>query len=427
MRLTAFVGVAIVLLTSHAFAAEPNLRCAVIADAEVKLRAGPSDQFPETGMLKNGSVVIVEREESGGWLAVSAPQGSISWIAFSFIEDQSPDQPTPKHGIVHSEDGDVTLACGKVGLNQPLDVRREKVADGTQVVLIGPPVLFAGKKWWPIAPPPGDVRYLPKSATKLGEAVNNNFTVRVTDTGGALPASASSSIAPLATIPASDGTKPAGGVTSNNRPSVNHPLWVQAETAEREGRLVDAEKAYFELASIMNGQGGDHDIANLCYTRIHALREKKRGTNTNSTKKPELMQPPAPISKEDRGVRPGTPQPLPPAAKKNIGSTVSSPSNPTGPIGSSTPINPTSPTSANDSPSQFTGTLYRSGVTPDGTGRPAFVLETSPGVPKVYVLAGQGVELEKYHKKRVEVQGVPQTRAGLKYPYVIATSVEPAQ
>ena len=58
---------------------------------------------------------------------------------------------------------------------------------------------------------------------------------------------------------------------------MKHPLWAQAEAAERDGRHDDAEKLFFQLAREMNEPGGDHDIANLCYTRIHSLREKKRG------------------------------------------------------------------------------------------------------------------------------------------------------
>ena len=64
---------------------------------------------------------------------------------------------------------------------------------------------------------------------------------------------------------------------------MNHPLWGQAEAAERDGRHDQAEQLYFALARAMNEPGGDHDIANLCYTRIHSLRERKRGASAGST------------------------------------------------------------------------------------------------------------------------------------------------
>ena len=291
MRFAAFAGLAVLLYGSTAVAAQPAAYCAVVTDTEVKLRAGPSDAFPETGTLTRGTPVIVEREESNGWLAITAPAGSVSWIAFSFVEDTAPDHPTPKNGIVHAE-GDVTVAAGKAGDAQPLDVRREKLPQGSIVVLIGPPVDFAGKKWWPIAPPAGDVRYLPKTAVRLDKPMNANYAVRVTDSGGTIPPSAASSPAgsPLAAVPGPGSTAP-GAVTAS-KPAVNHPLWTQAEAAERDGRLADAEKAYFDLAAIMNGPGGDHDIANLCYTRIHALREKKRNASGAKPAAANVLQPP---------------------------------------------------------------------------------------------------------------------------------------
>lgn len=412
MRPTAFVGVALVLFASHAVAAEPNAYRATITDAEVLLRAGPSDAFPDTGSLKRGSAVIVEREESNGWLAVTAPQGSVSWIAFSFIEDQAPESQTPKHGVVHSE-ADVTLAAGKPGVAQPLDVRREKVPQGAIVLLIGPPVEFSGKKWWPIAPPAGDVRYLPKTAVQFEKPVNNNVTTRVTDTGATPPTASlpppSPSASPLATVPAPGGATPAGGITSS-KPAVNHPLWTQAETAEREGRVDDAEKAYFELARIMNGQGGDHDIATLCFTRVHLMREKQRGASgTPSKSNINVIQPPAPISKGERPVRPGTPTALPSATGTNNKNSGNS--------------------NADDPQGQWNGpgVLRRSVLTPDGTGKPAYALETSPGVVKVYVVAAPGVQLEKFVNKRVEVYGTPQTNPNLSKPYIVAMNVEPAQ
>jgi hypothetical protein len=400
MRPAALAGLVLALFASHALAAEPAVYRAVVSDTEVKLRAGPSDTYPETGTLARGAAVIVEREESNGWLAVTPPHGSVSWIAAAFVEDLAPEKATPKNGYVHTE-GEVTLATGKAGLLQPLDVRREKVPQGTTVLILGPKVEFAGKKWYPIAPPPGDVRYLPKTAVQFDKPLNNSFAVRVSDTGGPTPPAAPAG-GPLATIPGpGSAPTPAGGVTSG-KPAVNHPLWAQAETAEREGRLADAEKAYFDLAALMNGQGGDHDIANLCYTRIHALREKKRaGTGgtassvTSGAKAPNVLQPPP---KEDRGVRPGAPQAIPPGAAGN----------------------------ANDPRPAWTGigTLRRSVLTPDGTGKPGYALETSPGVVKVYVVAAPGVELEKYVGKKIDVYGTQQTRSGLSKPYVFASSVE---
>lgn len=408
MRRAAFVGLLVALFAPHAAAQNPPYR-AVVSDPEVKLRAGPSDAFPDTGTLARGAVVVVEKEEQGGWLAVSAPYGSVSWIATQFIEDPAPDKPTPKNVFVHAED-EVTLAAGKAGLQQPLDIRRVKVPNGTGLLLLGPKVTFSGKTWYPVAPPAGDVRYLPRTAIQFEKPAPNNFVVRVNETPTPVPPAVTppgpgTGATPIATIPSGGGDPPPTGGVTSGKPAVNHPLWQQAETAEREGRTAEAEKAYFDLAALMNGANGDHNIANLCYTRIHSLREKKR--NAGGAPRPldtrPVGTPPAP--KDERGVRPGTPVALPPASGKN----------------DKLDTNPL------DKP-QWTGpgTLRRSALTPDGTGKPAYALETAPGVVKVYVVAGPGVDLEKHIGKRVDVYGTP-TRGALSKPYVVAASVEAAQ
>ncbi len=413
MRWTALVGLAGLLVAASAprpaSAREPQAYRAIVSDPEVKLRAGPSDKYPETGALKHGAEVVVEREEANGWLAIAAPKGSVSWIGWYFVQDLAKDSPTPKNGLVEG-DVEVTLAAGKAGLAQPLEVRREKLPQGTIVLLIGQPVKFAGKMWWPIEPPAGDVRYIPKTAVRLDKPLNNNVAVRVTDTGGPVPPGASpsaSGVSPLATVPGAGKLTAAGGVSST-RPAVNHPLWAQAEAAERDGRLADAEKLYFELAAIMNGKGGDHDAANLCYTRIHAIRERKRSasagiqpTRPDASRvvplKTNVLQPPA---SERRGVRPGTPTPLPAGTGNATGE---GRAHWTGP-----------------------GTIRRTVLTPGGSGKPAYALETAPGVVKAYVSGGEGVDMEKFLGQRVEVYGETNP-SRLSKPFIIASKVEPVQ
>lgn len=403
MRLAASVGLAVLLSPCGAVAADPYR--AVVIDVEVKLRSGPSAEFPDTGALTRGAAVIVEREESGGWVAVTAPYGSVSWVATQFIEDPAPDKPTPKNVTVSADD-EVTLATGRAGENQPLEVRKVKIPNGTGLLLIGPKVQFAGKTWYPVVPPAGDVRYLPKTAIQYEKPANNNFAVRVTEPSGPPPAaSPPSGSGAVASIPGpgSGAVTPAGAGVTASKPAVNHPLWTAAETAEREGRYLDAEKALFDLAALMNAPDGDRAVADLCFTRIHALREKRRGGAT-PLPTTSVLQPPA---KEDRPVRPGAPQALPTATARP----------------DKAPDRPAADAPAEGAKWTGVGTLRRSVLTPDGTGKTAYALETAPGVVKVYVIAGAGVELDKLVGKRVDVYGVSQTR-GLQKPYVVATAVE---
>lgn len=402
MRRAPLAGLLVVLLASHARADGTPYK-AVVTDAEVNLRAGPSDQFPDTGTLRKGSVVVVEKEEGNGWLAVTA-YGSVSWVATQFIEDPTPERAAPKNVFVHAED-EVTLAAGKVGLDQPLDIRRAKVPNGTTLVVLGPKTTFSGRTWYMVQSPAGDVRYLPKTAVKFDKPASTNFTVRVHESATPVPPGESPAVSPatpaggaLATIPGPGTISPAAGGVTAGKPAVNHPLWAQAEIAERENRLADAEKAYFDLAAVMNAQGGDHDIASLCYTRIHMLREKKRNAGGTNAPPPNVLRPPA---KEERGVRPGTPVSLPPAAP---------------------------PDRAADDRTQLSGTgvLRNSALTPDGLDRKVYALESSPGVVRMYVTAGVGVDLARHLGKRVDVSGTASTRAGLSKPYLVATTVEAA-
>lgn len=393
MRRAALVGLAL-LFAPLARAAEPVAFRGVVVTDEAKLRAGPSDSFPETGTLARGTAVVVEREEPNGWLAITAPKGSVSWVAAAFLEDLAPEKPTPKLAMVHSE-GEVTVAAGKPGLAQPLDVRREKLPQGTMVMLIGPKVDFNGKKWFPIEPPAGDVRYVPKTAIQYDRPANTNaFSVRINESATPLPVvPASGSGSPAASVPGPARVQPDSGA-----PVVNNDLWIRAEAAERAGKFSEAERLYFELAGQMNREGGDNTVANLCYTRIHALREKNRaasapGSGTTSS------------AKDDRSVRPGAPQAVPPSERP-----VSRPT-----------------TDATDARPQWSGggTLRRSAITPNG--KITYALETSPGVVKWYVTAGAGVELERWIGKRVEVYGTPAKVDGLSKPLATAVAVEPLQ
>src|SRR3954462_9399744 len=117
----------VLLLPALGFAqAGPYL--AVVADPEVRLRAGPSDQFPDTGTVPKGTRVVVDHEETNGWLAVAAPAGSVSWVPIQFVDGLDKARPLPQHVVV-AADGEVTLAAGKAGLPQPLQIRKVKVPE----------------------------------------------------------------------------------------------------------------------------------------------------------------------------------------------------------------------------------------------------------------------------------------------------------
>ncbi|MBA4062810.1 MAG: hypothetical protein C0501_03725 [Isosphaera sp.] len=110
MRLAVAAGLA--LAAPPAAFAQTAPYTAVVSDAEVRLRAGPSNDFPETGTLPRGAAVVVDHEKPNGWLAVQDPPGrlsAVSWVQMQFVNFDTT-RPTPQNVVV---DEDTTLAAGR--------------------------------------------------------------------------------------------------------------------------------------------------------------------------------------------------------------------------------------------------------------------------------------------------------------------------
>lgn len=280
MRCLALVAV---LAFAGSAAAQPGQYLAEISVDSVQLRAGPSDAMPDLGSLNRGATVVVDHED-GEWVAVQPPRGQVSWIKNVSLEP-APGQAAdalPRNAIVHA-DPDTEIAFGRPGVAKPLDVRRNRVPDQTIVQVIGKKVDVAGVGWLPIEPPDGDFRFLPKSSVRpIKNRPAQSFVVR------------DPKPSPEA-IPASVANPVNGGNRAADWPT--HPLWQQAEQAERAGDYTRAEQMYLKLAAEMNKPGGDGDLANLCYTRVHAVREKARnGGGRTSSAGGRDTPPPAPAN-----------------------------------------------------------------------------------------------------------------------------------
>lgn len=384
MRPAAVVGFVLAVLPAAAHAQSLPYR-AVVADQEVAYRAGPSDRFPDTGRLARGTEVVVHEDAGNGWVAVQAPR-AFSWVPMQLV-DFDPTKRLPQEVTTQDE---VVLAPGRAGQLQPLvEVRRVTVPAGTILTVIGEKVAIDGKSWYPVMAGPGDYRYLPKTSLQMSGPANTSFVVRDTPPAGLPPVAQAGGVQPAA--PAR--LEPAGKGVSN------HPLWAQAEAAERDGRFDDAERTYFQLARAMNEPGGDHDLANLCYTRIHAIRERKQRGG------PAINPPAASIpgpARTDRATL------LPPVMND-----------------SKQPPPARDPLPQADGAARWSGVgmLTRSALKLDG--RSTYALESSPGVVRAYVVGGAGVDLERYVNRRVDLYGATLTRRDLSKPYIVATDVNP--
>ncbi len=399
MRPAALAGFVLVALPAAGLAQTMPYR-AVVADPEVLLRAGPSDRFPETGTLARGTELVVHEDAGNGWVAVQAPR-SVSWVPITMV-DFDPARKTPQDVMTGVE---VTLVPGKVGLPQPLvEVRRVTVPAGTILTVVGEKATFDGKSWYPVMTVPGDYRYLPRTSVHPAGPANTSFVVRDAAPLGLppVPPALPNGVLPAAAV----GTEPATKAAVSN-----HPLFARAEEAEKAGRFDDAERLYFQLAADMNRDpAGDHDLANLCYTRIHAIRERKRGGNTG------VVAPPASVPNRTGDLPPRDDRAtlLPPRSE---GKAATPP--PAAPVSR----DPAAP--AADGTPRWTGVgmLTRSALALDG--RRTYALETAPGVVRMYVVGGTGVDLERYANRRVDLYGTTQTRRDLSKPYLVATDVNP--
>lgn len=250
----------LVLLLLLVPAARAEQYLATVGPGGATLRSGPGDKMPDTGTLPAGTTVIVHHEE-GDYLAVQPPRGSLAWVPFGLVDGIDPNRPFPQNGVVFNDGRPVTLAAGRTAYGLPLSAQRTSVPDGTVITVVGPKVKAEeGGAWYPIVPPEDDFRYLTKSSVRF-DAVKR--------AGGAYLVRSPSAVSDDrgAAVPASIG--------SRSEPPTSG-LWVEAERAEQAGDLARAEALYLRLAGESNRPGGDPDLANRCFARVHALREKQR-------------------------------------------------------------------------------------------------------------------------------------------------------
>ncbi len=354
-----------------------------IAPAEVVVRSSPKADAPDAGQLFRGTDVIVHHAEGDDWLAIQPPPGAISWINHKFVE-VAKDKAFPQNAVVHS-DGEVKIAAGKAGVNKPLETRKTGIPDGSIVRVLAAGVKSDddGSVWYPIQPLKDDFRYVPRAAVQLSGPTADNFVVKSPKTAVS-PASLTASIP----SPSSYANKPAGWPGTNS-------TWADAESAETAKDFDKAVRLYFQLAKEMNAAGGDADLANLCYARIHAIREKSReggGTKDNNW-----------------------------TATKGNASRSDSRDDGTW-------------TKRGETPAPAATTTAKAAWTGAGTLRQAsmrtkdkqyYALEDSYGQLVHYAVAGSnGIDLEKYAKKKVDLFGTATYSQELKANVVTVTRID---
>src|SRR5262249_36498409 len=240
MRAWMWGGTALALFAGLTRAAESFPCEMTVVVPEVEARCQPGYGVYATSKLHRGDRFCVLREEPGGlWLAIAPPRGSFSWIKASAI------QRLAGACAVVGRDG-ARVRVGSSLTNKTPDVEQVTLPPGTQVIILGEPALDGADKWWPIRPPPSEVRFIPKSAV------------------GELPASVQNKIPSSVELSA-----PAGALSG-------HSLWEQAERAEKSGNIDEAIRRYEELGR--QTASTDHALSIRAFSQAQCLREGNHGS-----------------------------------------------------------------------------------------------------------------------------------------------------
>jgi len=357
--------------------AQPGKYSASIILPEIQMRAGASWQFPATGKFKKGEQVIVHHED-GSWVAIIPPPGTVSWVNHRFLGEFDPNGTGKQNALVMAENVEVRVGSEK---GTPLSVAQVKVPRGTWVEVIGGKIRDDNSIWYPITPPEGEFRWLPKEAL-----------------GAAAP------LAPPPQFVKSDlNEKPIGSLTSlSPKPeaAANVPQWDKAESAERSGDYGTAEKLYTLIYMDLKQKKADHELQLICYNRIIKCQER-------------LKLDGQPLRTSTALPNPGQATLQPPNGSSQN----------TGAVGVAWPAQPQQQQQANGGQRwSGPGNLRRAGFAIDG--KQAYALENARGQLLYYITAGNNLALDGYVNKQVDLLGVSQVRGDIRGgQYMVATQV----
>jgi hypothetical protein len=347
-----FAGISLVLALADCAQAEPavpfTFETRVVTRPQVEVRSGPSPSplYYSTTVLKTGDTVQVvtnKKDVPAGWLAIKPPAGSFSWVSAKHVTLQNANV-----GIVHETDTPVLV--GSRMDNRPPNVKSTVLGSGSLVAILDKPLVASdGTRWLPIEPYQTEVRYIPEDAIRPATPVQAT-----------------------AAKPAAPNVGLAGPVISPD------PLWSQAQNAEAEGHVADAESLYQRLAA----QTTDRALQERCYARLTSLQQRANGaaknpTTTASWTGPAQTAPSNPVSASTA---------YRPAATGGYG--------------------PTPPTAAPQT-EQYSGWgyLFKAGF--EISGKQAYRLTSNQNQHVCYIIAQPGFNLDPYVNRLVNLYGTP--------------------
>jgi hypothetical protein len=155
-----------------AAADSPPYQARVVATGAPVL-SGPGEKFYPTDTLAQGDTVDVYRENPGGWLAIRPPVNSFSWVA-------ERDLILKDGGLAEVVKDGVPSRIGS-RLNNRHNAAQVRMKKGEAVEVVGEDTIN-GEKWYKIAPPAGEFRWIQASLVEKTGPIPNNGSDRPSDT-----------------------------------------------------------------------------------------------------------------------------------------------------------------------------------------------------------------------------------------------------
>ena len=388
----------------------PYTAAVVQGEAEVRCKPSTDPKLYPTNRLRQGTRVLVLEERSDGWLGIQPPSGSFSWISATQVDRIVANQT---NWVVKNDSAPVLIG-GDIVQVRP-SVEGVRLARGTQVRVIGKETTDVdGSVWLPIDPPVGEKRYLRADAVKA-ELSSPGQTPAAPVVTVAAQSSTGSQFALTQRTSSKDAALSISVQAPANGPplSANATPWQKAEYYERQGQWTEAIRIYDQLGRDLKATRPDWaDFANK---RASYLRNGGKAPVNWSSQSSATTVP----SSTSTFYATTQPQPQPPPTVR-----LSPPSDPnltaTQP-GASPTWNSPQPTPQGMARSGV-GRLVRSGYYKSGDAQ--YRLETQDPNP-TYATPGQGVDLEQFVDRNVELYGTRQYRGDLKAYYMVVSRVQP--
>jgi hypothetical protein len=410
------IGAAWILAVSVNAQAGPVPYQATVVVPEVEVRSLPSgsaNSYP-TSKLRQGSIVEVVEEKEGGWLAIKPPAGSFSWVQTRFLERPYPNAPS---GVILGDGVEVRLGSSVV--DRKPDVFQVRLQRGAQVVILNQPKAYDDETggWVTIQPPEKEVRFIPAEAVKPAGPVQ---TVSSAPPGG-------TPVFPGGQLTGSGAPSADSAATSHLHAPVEDPLWLQAKQAEREGKFVEAENLYLQLAK----QTTDHDLCIRCYNHIHYLKQRVQPIPAAGTANVPAATSAYPVAGGENRLVPTPAIPYPPVVKSAPTATgqatsqytyLREPASPAGgPAQAQTSAVVTNPPAA---ASMIGPGLLVRAASPVA-GQQGYMLDRGKDLPIYFVLPSPGVNLDRFANTRVSITGTIAYHQWYRREVITATQVVP--